>query len=165
MASRRSRSGRPSSSPATRCLRSSSPARRTSSAGCCSRASPLRSSAVFGHHALVVWRRRLLLGLALPLVLAASGAASVGHRAEVGGDWTRFGYDAARHNAGPSNTGITAANVRRLRRQRVTLDGTVDASPIYLRGVRIHGARHDAFFVTTSYGRTIAIDAASGSIL
>src|SRR5205823_753730 len=85
--------------------------------------------------------------------------------AEVGGDWTRFGYDAARHNAGPKNTGITAANVRRLRRQRVTLPGTVDASPIYLRGVRIHGARHDAFFVTTSYGRTIAIDAASGAIL
>jgi outer membrane protein assembly factor BamB len=55
--------------------------------------------------------------------------------------------------------------VRRLRRQRVVLDGTVDASAIYLRGVRIHGARHDAFFVTTSYGRTIAIDAASGAIL
>ena len=103
--------------------------------------------------------------MALALVLAACGSASVRQSAEVGGDWTRFGYDAARHNAGPKNTGITAANVRRLRRQRVTLPGTVDASPIYLRGVRIHGARHDAFFVTTSYGRTIAIDAASGAIL
>jgi outer membrane protein assembly factor BamB len=85
--------------------------------------------------------------------------------AKLGGDWTRFGYDAASLNAGPSKTGITAANVSRLRRQRVALDGTVDASPIYLRGVQIHGARHDAFFVTTSYGRTIAIDAASGAIL
>src|SRR4029079_11063178 len=37
--------------------------------------------------------------------------------------------------------------------------------PIYLRGVKIHGASHDVFFVTTSYGRTIAVDAASGSIL
>src|SRR5947207_14651136 len=98
--------------------------------------------------------------MALALVLEACGSAAVRQRGEVGGDWTRFGYDAARHNAGPKNTGITAANVGRLRRRRVTLLGTVDASPIYLRGVRIHGARHDAFFVTTSYGRTIAIDAA-----
>jgi len=115
--------------------------------------------------AFVVWRRVLPIALALSVVLVACGSASVGHRAEVGGDWTRFGYDAARHNAGPSNTGITAANVGRLRRQRLTLDGTVDASPIYLRGVQIHGARHDAFFVTTSYGRTMAIDAATGAIV
>ena len=112
-----------------------------------------------------VRRRFLPVALVLSLVPAACSSASVGHSAEVGGDWTRFGYDAARHNAGPANTGITAANVGRLRRQRVTLDGTVDASPIYLRGVQIHGARHDAFFVTTSYGRTIAINAASGAIL
>src|SRR2546423_292859 len=84
--------------------------------------------------------------------------------AKLGGDWTRFGYDAARHDAGPSRTGITSANVRKLKKQRVVLDGTVDASPIYLRGVRVHGYRHDAFFVTTSYGRTVAIDAASGRI-
>ena len=106
-----------------------------------------------------------VLLVALALGLAASGSASVGKHAEVGADWTRFGYDAARHNAGPANTGITAANVGRLRRQRVAIDGIVDASPIYLRGVRIHGARHDAFFVTTSYGRTLAIDASKGTIL
>ena len=113
-----------------------------------------------------MWRRLLPVAVGLSLVLAACGSASVGHSsAEVGGDWTRFGYDAARHNAGPAKTGITSANVRKLRRQRVTLDGAVDASPIYLRGVKIHGASRDALFVTTSYGRTIAVDAASGSIL
>jgi outer membrane protein assembly factor BamB len=113
-----------------------------------------------------MWRRLLPVAAGLSLVLVACGSASVGHSsAEVGGDWARFGYDAARHNAGPVKTGITSANVGKLRRQRVTLDGTVDASPIYLRGVKIHGASHDAFFVTTSYGRTIAVDAASGSIL
>jgi len=45
------------------------------------------------------------------------------------------------------------------------LPGTVDASPIYLHGVTIHGATHDAFFVTTTYGITLAIDAANGRIL
>jgi outer membrane protein assembly factor BamB len=109
--------------------------------------------------------RFLPVAFALALVIAAGGSGSVGKRFELGGDWTRFGYDAARHNTGPAQTGITAANVSRLRRQRVALDGTVDASPIYLRGVQIHGARHDAFFVTTSYGRTLAIDASKGTIL
>ncbi|HEY8235785.1 MAG TPA: hypothetical protein VIF85_04040, partial [Gaiellaceae bacterium] len=81
-----------------------------------------------------MWRRLLAVAVGLSLVLAACGSASVGNSgARVGGDWTRFGYDAARHNAGPAKTGITSANVGKLRRQRVTLDGTVDASPIYLR--------------------------------
>jgi outer membrane protein assembly factor BamB len=47
----------------------------------------------------------------------------------------------------------------------VTLDGTVDSSPIYLHGAQVNGKAHDTFFVTTTYGRTIAIDAADGSIL
>jgi hypothetical protein len=62
-------------------------------------------------------------------------------------------------------TGITAANVGSLRRQQVRLPGTVDSSAIYLRGVSIRGAIQDAFFVTTTYGITLAIDAATGKIL
>ena len=52
-----------------------------------------------------------------------------------------------------------------MRRQQVALDGTVDASPIYLHGVRVNGATRDVFFVTTTYGKTLAIDAADGAIL
>ncbi len=91
--------------------------------------------------------------------------ATTGSASKVGGDWTRFGYDAARHGAGPAATGITAANVGKLERRRVEVGGTVDSSPIYLRGVRVRGARHDVFFVTTSYGRTVAVDAGSGAVL
>jgi hypothetical protein len=80
-------------------------------------------------------------------------------------DWTRFGWDARRSNDDPYATGITAANVGSLRRQQVRLPGTVDSSPIYLRGVTIGGATHDTFFVTTTYGITLAVDAASGKIL
>jgi outer membrane protein assembly factor BamB len=79
-------------------------------------------------------------------------------------DWNRFGYDAARHNAAPGS-GITAGNVGKLAHKRVQLDGTVDSSPIYLHGVSVHGKTHDAFFVTTTYGKTEAIDASSGSVL
>ena len=85
--------------------------------------------------------------------------------AVAGHDWTRFGWDARRSDDDPYPTGITAANVRSLHRQQVRLPGTVDSSPIYLHGVTIRGASHDAFFVTTTYGITLAIDAASGMIL
>ena len=80
-------------------------------------------------------------------------------------DWTRFGWDVGRSSASTDETGITAANVASLRRQQITLDGTVDASPIYLHGVRVNGGTHDVFFVTTTYGKTLAIDADSGTIL
>jgi PQQ-like domain len=80
-------------------------------------------------------------------------------------DWTRFGWDARRSNDDPHATGITAANVTSLRRQQVQLPGTVDSSAIYLHGVTVRGAKHDVFFVTTTYGITLAIDAANGKIL
>jgi outer membrane protein assembly factor BamB len=112
--------------------------------------------------------RRLLALAALPALVTACGSSQTPGSAKAvraGGDWTRFGYDVARSNSGPGRTGITAANVRHLHRRQVRLPGTVDSSPIYLRGVRVRGRRHDAFFVTTSYGITLAVDAGSGSIL
>ncbi|HEX9085297.1 MAG TPA: hypothetical protein VF836_11205, partial [Gemmatimonadaceae bacterium] len=80
-------------------------------------------------------------------------------------DWTRFGWDAGRSSASADPTGITAGNVATLRRQQVSLDGTVDGAAIYLHGVRTNGGTHDVFFVTTTYGKTLAIDAADGAIL
>ena len=82
-----------------------------------------------------------------------------------GQDWTRFGWDARRSDDDRHATGITAANVARLNRQQIRLPGTVDSSPIYLHDAAVHGTTHDAFFVTTTYGITLAIDASSGRIL
>jgi uncharacterized protein YceK len=78
-------------------------------------------------------------------------------------DWTRFGYDAARTNAAPS--GIAAKRIAGLRERRVALPGTVDASPILLAGVRAGGARRDLLVMTTTYGRTVGLDATSGRIV
>jgi outer membrane protein assembly factor BamB len=47
----------------------------------------------------------------------------------------------------------------------VQLPGTADSSAIYLHGVQIGSAPHDAFFLTTTYGITLAIDANTGAIL
>jgi outer membrane protein assembly factor BamB len=82
-----------------------------------------------------------------------------------GRDWTRFGWDARRSNDDPQATGITAANAGSLVRQQVQLPGTVDSTAIYLHAVTIRGQARDAFFVTTTYGITLAIDANSGQIV
>ncbi len=105
-------------------------------------------------------RVRLAVALvaAAAVLAAVAGAQARSSAVKVGGDWARFGYDAARHDSGPAATGITAANVGSLRAQRVALDGTVDSSAVYVRGVR----GRDLAIVTTTYGKTEAIDARTG---
>ena len=111
----------------------------------------------------------LRAGIAAAVLLVCAGsfvAGPAGGAPGAGGtDWSRFGFDAARSDAGPAATGITAGNVARLARLQVRLDGTVDSSPIYLHGVTVAGKRRDVFFVTTTYGRTEAIDADTGRVL
>jgi hypothetical protein len=97
------------------------------------------------------------------LILVASVSSSA--LAQSAGDWTQFGWDAGSSSAPTQPTGITASNTASLSRHQVALDGTVDASAIYLTAVRVKGSEHDVFFVTTSYGKTIAIEANQGSVL
>ncbi len=104
----------------------------------------------------------------LLLLGALFGLRIVGQRVglqEPSTDWPQFGYDAASSGFSPASTGISAANAASLTRRQVSLDGTVDASAIYLQDVSVNGASHDVFFVTTTYGITIAIDADSAAIL
>jgi len=67
---------------------------------------------------------------------------------------------------GPGRTGIAARDLSHLRRRQVQLPGTVDSSPIYLARVKVKGRRRrGVFFVTTTYGITLAVDSSSGRIL
>jgi len=115
------------------------------------------------------WKRATRTLALLLVVLACStgstAPASGGGPPPAAADWPRFGWDAGRSSAPPVAAGITAANVASLVRQQVTIDGTVDASAIYLHGVQVNGSAHDVFFVTTTYGKTLAIDAANGAVL
>jgi outer membrane protein assembly factor BamB len=114
---------------------------------------------------VAVSRRLLPLLLLLLGVLTLRIAAQRVGRREPVKDWPQFGSDAASSGAPPAATGITAANAASLIRRQVPLDGTVDASAIYLHGVTVNGSNRDVFFVTTSYGKTIAVDADSGAVL
>lgn len=80
-------------------------------------------------------------------------------------DWPEFGLNPQRSDVSEQQTGITAANLAHLRRRTLTLPGTVDSSPIYLHAVSVDGAEHDTIIVTTTYGRTLAIDPDSGATL
>ena len=80
-------------------------------------------------------------------------------------DWPEFGYEPSKSNDSAAPTGITAANVGSLHRQQVKLPGTVDSSAIYLHDATVEGSPHDTFFMTTTYGITLAVDARSGKIL
>lgn len=113
----------------------------------------------------IIPRRILLLSLVLPGILTVQITAQrLGRRPQVR-DWPQFGFDVASSGSPAGVTGITAANARSLTRRQVRLDGTVDASAIYLHDVTVNGSTHDVFFVTTTYGKTIAIDAGAGDVL
>ncbi len=109
---------------------------------------------------------RALFGRSLLLLLILAEIGSLGAMAQpAGNDWPQFGWDLAGSSAPAGPTRITAGNVASLSRRQVNLDGTVDASAIYLHGITVKGSRHDVFFVTTTYGKTIAVDADQGAIL
>jgi hypothetical protein len=76
-------------------------------------------------------------------------------------DWLEFGSDAQSTGVGPAS-GITAATAGRLRLRQVHIDGIADSAAIALSGATVDGARHDVIVVTTTYGRTIAIDPRTG---
>lgn len=80
-------------------------------------------------------------------------------------DWPMFGWNMTRTSSPDASMGIRAADLEQLKRQQVRIDGTVGGSPIYLHGVDVKGTPRDVFFVTTTYGKTLAIDADDGHLL
>jgi hypothetical protein len=119
---------------------------------------------VLGVSAFVSKNRLALLAAVLFGAFSLVSSATATHAASTH-DWTRFGWNASRSNAPAFATGISASNLGSLVRKQVQVDGTVDSSPIYLHGVQVGGATHDVLFVTTTYGKTAAIDAVSGTVL
>jgi outer membrane protein assembly factor BamB len=94
---------------------------------------------------------------------ATSGAAAAATAPS--GDWMRFDYDAQRSGVGPADTGITAGDLSSLQTRQVRLSGVADSSAVELGGVSVDGHVRDVIFVTTTYGKTVAIDPATGTIL
>lgn len=109
---------------------------------------------------ILPWVLVLSIGLSMRIV-----AQRVTRREPPTRDWPQFGSDVGSSSAPLAPSGITPTNIRSLNRRQVHLNGTVDASAIYLHRVTVNGSNRDVFFVTTSYGKTIAIDADSAAVL
>ena len=125
--------------------------------------------------------RRALLALgALGLLLAGCGsgrtatvdptavpteATLANSKIPAAANWSRFDVDAQRSGVNPAATGLGAHNVGALRLRKVSLPGTVDSSAIELHGINVRGRVHDIVVMTTTYGRTLTVDPASGRIL
>lgn len=100
------------------------------------------------------------------LLFAQIGSSPIAFaQARNGADWPQFGWDVASTGASNTQTGIDSRSIGSLTRHQIQIDGTVNASAIYLHAVTVNGSTHDVFFVTTTYGKTIAIDANSDAIL
>ena len=98
--------------------------------------------------------------------IGASESPMAGTAARVpGGDWMTFDYTPQRSGVGPADIGIGAGNVNRLKTRVVHIDGTVDSSAIELHGIMVRGRARDVVVVTTTYGKTIAIDPDTGQQL
>jgi outer membrane protein assembly factor BamB len=96
---------------------------------------------------------------------AAGSSRTVSAAAAGSGGWPQFGYSDQRANYGPADTGVVAANLKRLRRRIVQLPGVADSSAIELAGINAKSRSRDVIVVTTSYGHTLAVDARTGAKL
>jgi hypothetical protein len=106
------------------------------------------------------------------LVAVAALAASVGTgtvATSVGTDVTTYHNDNARTGQNLTETALSAANVRSNtfgKLALVTLDGKVDAQPLYLSGLNIAGrGARDVLYAATEHGTVYAIDAAALSVI
>jgi outer membrane protein assembly factor BamB len=80
------------------------------------------------------------------------------------GDWQQFGYDPRHSGVAVLETTLTPGNVSSLHRlYSVALPGTVDDAPVFLSGVTTALGVRDLLFVTTTDGRLVAVDAATGA--
>jgi outer membrane protein assembly factor BamB len=111
-------------------------------------------------------RIALVLITVVGLVVGAATSFGATHAAAVpSGDYTTFDYSPQRYGVAASDTGITAHNLSSLKRITVHIPGTVDSSAVELANVPVKGADHDVAIMTTSYGRTLALNLSDGHIL
>ena len=83
-------------------------------------------------------------------------------------DVTTYHYDLARDGLNPQETILTPANVNSTQFGKIgfdTVDGKVDAEPLYLANLIVGGQFHNVLYVASEHGSVYAFDADSGSQL
>ena len=92
----------------------------------------------------------------------AFGACAIPGSLVHAGDWLQFGFDPAHSGTNPVETGIADGIGGFAQLYATPLPADVDGAPVYLENVQSAGATRDLLIMTTVYGATFAVDAASG---
>lgn len=83
-------------------------------------------------------------------------------------DVTTFHYDIARDGLNSHETILTQSNVNSTQFGKIgfdTVDGKVDAQPLYLANVMIGGQQHNVLYIATEHASVYAFDADTGTQL
>ncbi|MEQ1353601.1 MAG: malectin domain-containing carbohydrate-binding protein [Candidatus Acidiferrum sp.] len=83
-------------------------------------------------------------------------------------DVITYNNDNGRTGQNLKETTLTLSNVNQNTfglRKIVTLDGKVDAQPLFLSGVSVAGGTHDVVYVVTEHDSVYALDSATGAVL
>ncbi len=83
-------------------------------------------------------------------------------------DVTMFKYDLSRSGTQSAESVLTPANVNQTsfgRLRTISVDGKVDATPLYLSQLMVGGTAHNVLFIVTEHNSVFAIDADSGATL
>jgi len=79
------------------------------------------------------------------------------------GDWQQFGYDSGHRGFNPLETTIQPGNVATLHLlYKAALAAKIDDAPVFLSSVATPSGLRDLLFATTTDGRILAVDAATG---
>ena len=85
-----------------------------------------------------------------------------------GNDMVTYHFDNSRTGLNPKETILTTANVNSTKFGKLnllSLDGLVDAEPLYLSAVTINGQTHNVLYVVTEHDSVYAFDADNGTQL
>ncbi len=83
-------------------------------------------------------------------------------------DVTTYHYDNARDGLNSAETILTPGNVNSTRFGKVgfdTVDGLVDAQPLYVANLTVNGALHNVLYIATEHDSVFAFDADAGTQL
>jgi hypothetical protein len=88
--------------------------------------------------------------------------------AAAGTDVTTYKYDLSRSGLNPSESALTLANVTAANfglLRSLSVDGRVDAQPLYLSQLSVAGSAHNVVFAATEHDSVYAFDADSGALI
>ncbi|HTW47915.1 MAG TPA: hypothetical protein VMD92_08200 [Acidobacteriaceae bacterium] len=100
--------------------------------------------------------------------LSHTTSLSLSVSAPMGRDVTTYHYDAARDGLNSTETTLTTANVTSSQfglLRILSVDGVVDAQPVYLAALTIGGQQHNVVYAATEHDSVYAFDADSGAQL